>query len=210
MNKFAIGIATINQKDLLVEAINKYLVDFPNIHIYIVDNGHQDIQYTDARITIHISEKNLGVSDSWNLLCNYAFYSKNPVENILILNDDIYLGKKEDEVLSEFEEFFDFYVSHASWCSFLLSKNTFEKTGEFDNQFFPAYFEDNDYHIRMKLLGMSYKVTEKLTPEIFRSSCTIKKDPSLNFNFDLNRQKYINKWGGIPGQETFKTPIFQK
>ena len=206
MDKFIIGVPTINQKELLIEAVNKYVKDFPNVYIYIVDNGKQKLEFEWANVIVFNQTSNLGVSDSWNLLSNLAFYGDNPAENILLLNDDIYLGKKESDILSVIEEGYDFSVSHGTWCSFLLPKNTFEETGDFDNQFFPAYFEDNDYHTRMKLLNLTYNVTEKLTPEVFRNSCTIKKDPSLNLNFEANKQKYIKKWGGTPGQETFKTP----
>jgi GT2 family glycosyltransferase len=206
MDKFVIGIPTINQKELLVEAVNKYVKDFPNTNIYIVDNGKQNIKFDFSNVYVFNQFVNIGVSDSWNLLANLTFYGIHAAENALILNDDVYLGKKESDILSVIDEGFDFSVSHGTWCSFLLPKKTFELVGDFDNQFFPAYFEDNDYHTRMKLHNLNYNVTEKLTPEIFRNSCTIKKDPSLNQNFDLNKQKYITKWGGEPGKEIFKTP----
>lgn len=36
---------------------------------------------------------------------------------------------------------------------FLLRKKTWEKIGRFDENFKPAYFEDNDYHARIELAG---------------------------------------------------------
>ena len=203
-NKFAIGIPTINRYDLLKETLEKYLVDFPNTYIYVVDNGNQGITSSEDRLKIFNSHKNLGVSGSWNLLVDTSIFL---AEYVLLLNDDIYLGKKEQEILDLIEqEKFDFYVSHGTWCSFLLPINTFVKVGPFDEQFFPAYFEDNDYHQRMKLQNMSYKVTEVLTPVVFRNSATVEKDPSLNKNFDENKLKYLVKWGGFPGEEKYKTP----
>jgi len=209
MNKtFAIGIPTLNRFDLLHPALMFYKQDFPNTKIYVVDNGSQNIKnqiaYMPNVILLEQSE-NLGVAKSWNLLCNEIYKNH---ENALILNDDIYLGKKEFEIETLLRDYkSDFYVTLQDWCAFILPKKTFKKVGEFDIKFFPAYFEDNDYHYRMKLLGLKYMQIPFLNPYIYKSSMTIDKEPKLRDLIQNNREYYISKWGGEPMRETFKKPF---
>jgi GT2 family glycosyltransferase len=209
MNKtFAIGIPTLNRFDLLHPALMFYKQDFPNTKIYVVDNGSQNIKnqiaYMPNVILLEQSD-NLGVAKSWNLLCNEIYKNH---ENALILNDDIYLGKKEFEIETLLRDYkSDFYVTLQDWCAFILPKKTFKKVGEFDIKFFPAYFEDNDYHYRMKLLGLKYMQIPFLNPYIYKSSMTIDKEPKLRDLIQNNREYYISKWGGEPMRETFKKPF---
>ena len=81
--------------------------------------------------------------------------------------------------------------------------------GPFDQIFFPAYFEDNDYSRRLTRFpraGTVYKRDGRLTPRLHRKSMSILKDRKLNANFGTNATKYIAKWGGLPGHETFADP----
>lgn len=204
--KFAIGIPTINRYDLLKESLLKYLNnDFVDIEIFVVDNGHQKIDIVHKNLFVFESEKNLGVSASWNLLLEAIFTDH---DYAFIINDDIYLGSNTAQIenlLSSTKE--DFYVAQVNWCAFIMPKTTFESVGYFDTNFFPAYYEDNDMHYRMKLKGMSYYPTQIITPVVFRNSMTIEKDPSLNKGFDDLKTYYIKKWGGIPTEEKYTTPF---
>lgn len=209
MIKLSIGIPTINRADLLNSALYSYFDDFPDTEIFIVDNGYQNIQKRDKNFQMFKSTKNLGVAESWNMIIKNGF--NKGATHVLILNDDIYLGKKTDEIIKFLEENpdGDFYVTKNHWCAFIITKPCFEKVGLFDNKFYPAYFEDNDYCYRMRLAGMKQIKTEFLNPAIFRNSMTIAKNPELNHNFENNRQYYKVKWGGEPAKETYKTPFNQ-
>jgi len=205
---FAIGIPTLNRFDLLQRALVFYKLDFPNIKIYIVDNGSQNIKNQVAdmpNVVLMEQTENLGVAQSWNLLCNEIFKNH---DYALILNDDIYLGVKTWEIHSILENYkSDFYVTTQDWCAFILPKKTFKKVGDFDSKFFPAYYEDNDYHYRMKLLGMKYLQTPYINPHIYRASMTIEKNPELRKFIQDNKDYYEKKWGGLPSKETFKKPF---
>ena len=83
--KFTIGIPTINRYDLLQETLEKYLVDFPNTNIFVVDNGKQNIISTEDRLKIFNNDQNLGVSGSWNLLADTSMYL---ADHVLLLNDE--------------------------------------------------------------------------------------------------------------------------
>ena len=206
-NKFAIGIPTYNRLDLLHPALLFYLRDFPYTKIYIVDNGNQNIseKIKHPNIDVIVQPKNIGVAASWNLLCDTIFETN---DYAIILNDDIYLGRKDweiDNLLSNYEK--DFYVTMQDWCAFILPKSTYKKVGKFDEEFYPAYYEDNDYHYRMRLKGYNLFKIPFLNPFVYQASQTIEKEPSLRPYVQKNKERYIQKWGGEPNKEAYKKPF---
>lgn len=204
--KFIIGIPTINRADLLNETLKNYFEDFENTEIVICDNGNQEIITREKNFVIYRPENNLGVSGSWNMIMDYA--EKVNATHVLMLNDDIFLGKNELDIKTILRLWNpEFLCTELNWCSFILSTNIYTKVGKFDEKFFPAYFEDNDYFRRMLLANVFITFNAMLNPTIYRNSMTIQKNPELNNNFEKNRQYYISKWGGQPTQETFKTPF---
>ena len=204
-NKFAIGIPTLNRFDLLYPSILMYLKDFPNTQIFIVDNGQQQIdkKVFDDRLTIIKNDWNIGVATSWNLLCITIFEVSS---HALILNDDIYLGKKENDILNLLKKKADFYISKMAWSVFIMPKKTFVEVGSFDENFYPAYYEDADYNYRMHLMRKNIVSTPLLNPFLYKQSQTIEKAPEIVSGSIANKKFYIEKWGGEPKQEKFKKP----
>lgn len=201
--KSVIGIPTINRADLLEEAIEIYSKNWKR-NIYVIDNGNQNIPLR-PNVKVLKQPYNLGVSGSWNLLTRTLFglgYS-----HVCLLNDDVIWKKTQDQV----DEFIennptDFYVGTGTWCNFVLPRKTWNIVGEFDESFYPAYFEDNDYCYRIRMAGLQRINSEFFNPEVYRNSQTIAKDKSLNKNFDRNKELFKEKWGGYPLEETFITP----
>lgn len=118
--------------------------------------------------------------------------------------EDIYLLKTEDYEKTDESESPDF-------SAFMSDKKAWETVGEFDTGFYPAYFEDNDYHYRMKLLGIKainfpqalyYHYGSRTLNEVLEKRPGV---PSLLFI--KNQQYYTLKWGGLPGQEKYKHPF---
>lgn len=206
--KLIIGIPTINRADLLNEALANYFEDFKSTEIVICDNGKQEIITREKNFVIYRPEQNLGVSGSWNMIMDYA--EKVKATHVLMLNDDIYLGKSEQEISTIIRLWNpEFLCTELNWCSFILSVDAYQKVGKFDENFFPAYFEDNDYFRRMLLADVQMVFNPMLNPITYRNSMTIQKSPELNNGFEKNRQYYISKWGGQPTQEQFNTPFNQ-
>jgi GT2 family glycosyltransferase len=206
-NKFAIGIPTYNRFDLLHPALLFYIRDYPTTKIYVVDNGHQNIgsKIKHPNIEVIENDKNVGVANSINQLCNLIFKNH---DYAIILNDDIYLGRKDwevDNLLTNFKK--DLYVTMQDWCAFIMPKKTFKEVGEFDGEFFPAYYEDDDYKYRMKLKGKNIFTIPFLNPFVFQNSQTIEKEPSFRPLIENNKKRFIAKWGGEPTKEKFKTPF---
>ena len=58
----------------------------------------------------------------------------------------------------------------------------------------------------MQLAGINIKYEEALNPQVYLNSQSTLKDPLLG-DYIANREYYINKWGGEPTKETYKTPF---
>ena len=219
MNKtFAIGIPTLNRADLLVPALLYYKNDFPNTEIFIVDNGKQNLneicllagitKLSNAQVVE--PDTNLGVAGSWNLLCEKIFQNYG---HAIILNDDVYWGRKEWEVEMFIKGNTDKHLitTPLDWCNFILPKKTFEEVGGFDEEFFPAYFEDNCFAYRMKLQGKSLYKVPFMLPQVHRASQTMEKGgvemQYVKDGFRNKKKRYVEKWGGEPGNERFKKPF---
>lgn len=206
-DRYALAIPTINRADLLNPALKAMETSFPTTEIFVLDNGNQNIYQDEVnRIRIIRPQRNLGVAGSWNQLLYEAF--RKGIKTVFVLNDDILWGKSEGAVsLWVNSQTNGFVQSRIGWCNFFITKEVFELVGDFDEGFYPAYFEDNDYGYRLRLNGIESIKDKFLTPAIFRNSSSIAKDPTLNNNFSANRARYINKWGGEPRKEKYKKPF---
>ena len=216
-----IGIPTINCVDLLkenLEDLSKNL--FSDIHKLIIkDNGKQDIESIIPTpllhcTTVHTEDENLGVSGSWNKIIEESYYKTSPADHLLLLNDDVVLGKTFEELEAVFELYPQYTLINCTyyWSVFLISRECIDTVGYFDAKFFPAYFEDNDYARRHALeWGRNPKKERKecqlLNPIVKRNSSTIRKSPSLNQFFGKNANYYRAKWGGNLGNEQFTVPF---
>ena len=205
---FAIGIPTYNRMDLLLPTLIKYITtDFVGVDIHIIDNGHQHIKFLETMPNVKVYEQieNLGVAASWNKLCK-KIYEKH--DFALIVNDDVYLGyntKVVEKAMAECQS--GFSQSNASWSVFLMHKEFYDFIGDFDEIFYPAYYEDSDYLYRMKLLGIKQDIDSFLDPKVANISMTYERAPDMvNQAMKDNTQRYIEKWGNLPLLETYTKP----
>jgi len=207
---FGIGIPTLNRYDLLLPALHFYaLNDFPNTEIHIIDNGNQGIEnkYGERVKIYETKDQNLSVAGSWNRLCQKIFAKS---EYAVILNDDVYLGRKEFEIeMLLNQQFYDLYLSMCEWSVFIIPKKTYIKVGMFDEEFNPAYYEDNDYMYRMKLAKKSIFKIPFLNPVVYKNSQTMEKQPNIMSYARVSKSRYISKWGGEPNREKYITPFNQ-
>jgi GT2 family glycosyltransferase len=90
-----------------------------------------------------------------------------------------------------------------------LNREAIEAVGLLDEwTFYPAYFDDDDYEYRCRQGGVEW-VTYNGQIAHDRSA-TIRSDAAMaNANamtFPMNRERYVAKWGGPPGSETYSRP----
>lgn len=90
----------------------------------------------------------------------------------------------------------------------LFKRSSFEKVGYADVSFWPnGYFEDNDYGRRCDLLQIKACGLKEAAFFHFTSR-TIHQNVSRDHGgyFNRNREHYVAKWGGSPGEEKWNTP----
>jgi GT2 family glycosyltransferase len=202
-----IGIPTINRRDLLDEALAVYEQTFKNRHIYIIDNGEQGFTDKPPYMKFWSNGTNNGVAASWNKIIERQ--AKLGYTHVLILNDDVILHKKAQELEQwVYENPADLYTGHG-YFSFIIPISTYLSVGKFDEKYYPAYYEDTDYTFRLKLAGMNKLDSNMLLPEVLHVSQSGAKDQSLYEKVFQCRRYYEQKWGGAPTQETYTTPFNQ-
>jgi hypothetical protein len=106
---------------------------------------------------------NLGVAGSWNHGCRLAFAQG--ADFVTLCSASMRFGatptqvggldlcRVADVAVDQKQWPWGFESMHG-WHLFTLGRKTWETVGEFDEAFFPAYFEDNDYIWRMRVAGI--------------------------------------------------------
>lgn len=157
---------------------------------------------------------NLGVARSWN-----EFHRVLDRDFTIIANDDVavHYGTLEAMYLEakrqpETPIIFGNGASGNAYSLFMLRRWAFGKIGEFDERFYPAYFEDNDYAYRLKLAGYLEQVHAHDATYDHVGSSTLKRyspsEQATHHNrFRNNREYYKTKWGGVPGEEVYLEPF---
>ena len=170
---------------------------------------------------------NQGFSEAVQDGCDYIIISNDDVllapwtidawvESATQLPDNIVLSAPLD-VTSTFFDPFEIvfsdptteyeYQERELFSCFMVKSNFFELCGSFDENFDPAWHEDNDMHVRIRLLG--YNVKKFQIPYIHLGSQTTKK-MLLPINSLKGQQYYVRKWGSYTRNaetgESFRTP----
>jgi beta-1,4-mannosyl-glycoprotein beta-1,4-N-acetylglucosaminyltransferase len=194
--KIALIIPTINRADLLEKQFDRDYIDFYSqcFYTHIIDNGDQGI-IPPGSVQVTKTSVNLGVAGSWNLGINIA--KAKGATHVILLNDDIELGFSLKHLIDSTKDIdleTTLVTSEKNWSFIFSSINLFEEVGPFDEKFYPAYFEDDDYRNRLQMFGFKHVALSKLNPKVYRNSQTIKKAPELNSNFLKNKERFHKKY----------------
>lgn len=169
------------------------------------------VDFSDVQFVVSSTGNNLGVANSWNKFIKDAI--KDGFDAVIIANDDIRLYSN---ALSRFVETmqtnkFVHFSGQNAFCFFGMHLSVPKDIGLFDENFWPAYFEDNDYYRRLVLNEIPITAVEP--PSFFHAqSATVglfnaeRKLMHLH-NFRKNAEYYIRKWGGLPDYETYTEPF---
>jgi len=167
--------------------------------------------------------ENRGVSRSWNdgILAAYD----DGADVVLVANDDVRPAEGDvDRVVDKAVGCRDRYMvscagpnqrfgrvlpSHG-YSFFAINPVALETIGCFDENFFPAYCEDQDHARRATLAGLSEENCPD-TAVLHGHSSAIFASPELaRQNLITQRRNidyYVRKWGGDAGAERFETPF---
>jgi GT2 family glycosyltransferase len=191
-------IPVLNRYDLLERCLQS--IDFPIRHLLIVDNGASDVL---DDIELHVPEcvemttylpmpANLGVAASWNLgIKSFPhderwFFASNDVEFKPGALEGLCEARTDEITLSE-----DFPF----WHVFSVGYEAVRRLGLFDEGYFPAYFEDNDYNTRANHHGVAIRKID--VPMRHENSATLHANPEFeranHGSFQRNRDYYQGK-----------------
>lgn len=220
--KLTYGIPTYTQFDHCRKAVEGIINNSSLVpdKILIVDNSEtgaaadalSDLTQTYYnRVHLIIRRENI-LSGAWNDIMAYA-----NSDYVIIANDDVFPHYNSIQALvqaaidrPDVAMWNGSGHSGNSYSFYLLRQWAYAHVGPFDENFRPAYFEDNDFDWRLKCAGL---IREEVPAATFEhiGSATMRgmKDERLvkhHKSFADNKRYYRRKWGGVPQQELFKTP----
>jgi len=191
-------VPTLTRKDLLYDLLGS--IDINVGTLLVIDNGDQDFgeMWVPAIDRLRIADigSNLGVAASWNLGIKAGFQH----EWIMVVSDDVTFPSG---TLQQFADLSgpDRVVLSGTWphwCVFTIGMRVVQQVGLFDENLYPAYYEDNDYQRRMDDAG----VEVVYGPDVRHKNSSTLATAGRNFqdanavSFHANR-RYMNvKWLG--------------
>ena len=222
----AIGTATVNNWKYLQEMLES-LKSVHEFKVLIIDNGSEEetVEWVkNSGYEAIYNPTNYGVSKAWNQIIHWGL-SFDDLELLLVPNNDIVFNHDTLDRLMEsvlvngkggvsglnignhpmMLDTFTLptdeehrYNPSMNFSLFGLTKPTITRVGLFDENFKLAYFEDNDYHHRMKLEDIDASC-DTWAAFTHYGSRTI-KEGGVNHHaaFVENKGYFYRKWGWLP------------
>jgi len=180
-----------------------------DIKLYVIDNYNH----------------NRGVSAAWNEGITRA--KQDGHKYAIISNDDVVFEKnclyqiyktlKETDAALvcanqnfRIKEKIKLVEGHDMFCFGINIPIVESKCGKFDENFYPAYFEDDDMAYRIKLAGLKSYINVRALAW-HDVSATQFADPDNPVcppeRFEQLERYYIKKWGGVPKEEKYNNPF---
>lgn len=128
---------------------------------------------------------------------NTVLVSANNILGQLATPHEIMIYKDEDHYPLQYHDKNMNWSEHPNYSCFMVKADFFDKVGSFDENFNPAWYEDNDSHRRINLLGFKAVCTTYASC-IHYGSITSSFLPPDRRDSSISRAYYIRKWGGIP------------
>lgn len=210
-----IGCAFYNRRDLLQKLISS--IDHEVEWFFTANNGQQslhELRFPEfvKGVGEEVNETNFGCAGGWNQCMDFAFNRKE-LDSVFIVGNDVEFHTGDlfrlRQTIEDFPEA-DFIFGNHSFSNFLVKRSGFEKLGWFDENFWPAYWEDGDFWMRIKrtsgvktchVAGMHSK---------HEGSATIKSDSALRarneITYQKNKEYYDSKWGFEQYDYPFNNP----
>ena len=184
-------VPTLTRHDLLAGMLAS--VDCRVGHLVVIDNSGRGIVGVEGpweRMTVLPMPVNFGVAASWNLAIRMAH--REPW--VLVCSDDMWWpvnALHEFEALSS-EDGLVLSQTWPHWCGFSIGMRVVQKVGLFDEGYYPAYFEDNDYARRAGRAGVQISYG----PEVGHRNSSTLNTPGRTFagsnsaSFQANRRLF--------------------
>jgi len=149
-------VPVLNRYDLLQRMLDT--IDLKIAHLVLIDNGDNltELRFPKLVQNVHYIPLpgNLGVAGSWNLGIK-----------VLPHHDRWYIGSNDIMFTpGDLEQLADADTDKLTLCDkppffqvFAVGEEVVRQVGLFDESFYPAYFEDNDYKRRVEHYGFEIK-----------------------------------------------------
>jgi GT2 family glycosyltransferase len=173
-------VPVLNRYDLLQRMLTS--LDYPIGHLLIVDNGASAVEHSFEldlpdcveHTTYLPMPANLGVAGSWNLGIKSFPYA----DRWFFASNDVQFHPGGLETLSEARrDEITLSGMFPLWQAFCLGYEAVKRVGLFDERFFPAFCEDNDYTRRAEHAGVTIRSLD--VPMVHDNSSTINSDRNL-------------------------------
>jgi len=175
-------IPVLNRFDLLENALLS--IDHCVENILVIDNSNS---YKNSNVHVINVPNNIGVAASWNL--GIKCYATSPYW--VFMGNDVEWLPGTLEKISEISNEENFLISNYGFNAFSLGANIVKRVGLFDENYFPAYYEDEDFESRVRMAGLGNKILYPDIPVKIYGSCTTAK--SGNYEKQKNKSNMSNK-----------------
>ena len=189
MSRFILGIPTLCRYDLL----ERLLAGVPQStllprEVCVIDNGRSFTPPASYPIPLTVVRPphNLGVAASWNLLGRMY----RPAD-LVMCNDDVAVHRDSFSRLLAADA--DLVIGD-NFSFFLQREGAWRAIGEYDEEFWPAYWEDTDYTVRIQRLGAAVR-TAQLPPLVHHDTSSTGCGTLAQAWFERNGWLFANKWG---------------
>lgn len=210
------------------ELVQDKLRELPLDRLILVNNfDNQEVgllcnQAEDNGAEVYRYPKNLGLAASWNLGLRRICRDHDDFVIFLsvsaILDGDRSVKTFVDEIRTYEDRYGGqcrYIASHKATLHFFAhTRRSVDIGGEFDENFWPIYFEDTDFSRRSILNGVKKEVVWFNLDHLARSreySLGVKSDRRLFRLHQMNASRigeyYTSKWGGVHLSETFIHPF---
>ena len=152
-------IPVLGEHDLLERCVRSLRKSVQTL--IIIDNGDELskskimswLEWDDPmRVYVWRMPYGLSVAGSWNLGIKAMPYS----DGWLLLNSDAWFPKGTLEAYAESLRTDHIMLAGSPpWCCAWIGRDVVQRVGLFCERFHPAYFEDNDYEQRARIMGLS-------------------------------------------------------
>lgn len=143
---------------------------------------------------------NIGVARSWNIGVKHVL--DNNIDFLIICSQSMVFNQGMRDLVADLDG--AGRNTKFGWHLIALSRDTLEKCGFFDTNFYPAYYEDSDYIRRLELLGIHEPNGETHLPFSHVDgyeqgvALSIQGRNAVRVNYRAMAQYFRKKWGGDP------------
>lgn len=227
---FYVGLLTYNNVKYTKLAIASFRTRYPHRWV-IVDNHSSDATLDflrdlkkDPKFTIFCNEENVGVAAGWNQIIKLVLEDPESKYCLMVSNDVLFEPDTVDILMDFIKEHPEYLLvspldthryekrdsrikeNTVDFACFLISRKCIEKVGFFDEEFKPAYYEDDDYTFRVRRSRVKF-CTVAYAGIYHFGSVTLRKGSIntkniISISFIENREYFRRKWGFVPGPET--------